>query len=158
VTKPFYYTHRFVSDSSIIEAVYFNSYTNQMFVVLRGKDDVCGYSGVQYDQYLLFKHAESHGRHWNKFVKGKYLGLDGDVYFLAYSEERNVPVNSTAEIAQARPERSFSVTVNFEGDLKFDVHNQEDLSGAVDFVKRLMDKSVVDGIYHVKEVKQIDGS
>lgn len=70
----FQFTERFGSDSSVIDQVHYDSVTGTMIVELHN-GTLAGYSQVSPIAYERFKDADSHGQHWNRFIKGQYAGM-----------------------------------------------------------------------------------
>jgi len=70
--------------SSVIDSVYYNSETQELYVQLlredwRGSPIIAGYEGVQPSVYENFEFENKHGSvgaYWNRFVKPYFKGLD----------------------------------------------------------------------------------
>lgn len=148
MTRTIEYTDSFVpaKPSEVIAEVFHDSNHNELFVVLHS-GSICGYAGVSSYLFNEFKKAESAGKFWNTHIRWNHAGLNGDVNFTPYHRGA-----SEAKPALASGNKAFSVVVSVNGDLKFDL-DAEDVVAATQKVYELIEKSVVDGVYFVKEVK-----
>lgn len=141
MSRTVYYTDHFTDlISSVVSEVFYDSNRGELFVVLNS-GVIAGYSGVSKTVFGNFHNAASRGSFWNHEVKNRYGTLNGDVNFAPFE-----PASEGTKTA------NFTVVVNVNGDLKFDL-DASDVQSAVDKVKDLLDKSVVDGVFFVKEVK-----
>lgn len=150
MTRTIEYTDSFIpaKPSEVIAEVYHDSIHNELFVRLHS-GSICGYSGVSGYMFLEFKKAESAGKFWNTHIRWSHAGLNGDVTLVPYDEgEAAVADKSSLDTGN----KAFSVVVSVKGDLKFDL-DAEDVVAATQKVYELIEKSVVDGVYFVKEVK-----
>lgn len=145
MTRAFEYTDSFAPKSSVIEKVFYDKNRNEMFVKLHS-GIVAGYSNVALSAFDDFAASESAGQFWNWYIKNHYGTLNGDVYFIPRSEPSGKHDFTNAG------NKNFSVTVTVNGDLKFDL-DAGDVVEATKRVYELIEKSVVDGTYFVKEVK-----
>lgn len=146
MTNTVHYTDDFEGHSSVIDHVYYDAKRNELYVLLHS-GAVCGYLSVPQNTFDQFKHADSAGSFWNAYVKWNFRGTSGDVNF--------VPAQKTEQLMrnpQAAENKKFTVIVNVQGDLRFDL-DAEDIVAATKQVYDLIEKSVVNGTYYVKEVK-----
>lgn len=88
-----------VEDSSVIDTAYYDEDTHRLYVALRNGTRV-GYEGFTPFSWLTFKKYESAGSFWNRYIKGAYRGLDGDVELFDRNEVQTEVVNS-AVVTQA---------------------------------------------------------
>jgi hypothetical protein len=145
VTRTIQYTDSFkpAKYSEVIEEVFYVDDRKELYVKLH-TGVVAGYSNVPDWSYEGFKDAESAGRYWNWDIKGKYGTINGDVNF--------IPFEKPAAVSAKTGNQSFSVVVQIDGTLKFDI-DAEDVGAAVAKVSELVDKTLYDGTYFTKEVK-----
>lgn len=147
MTNTVHYTDDFEPDSVVIDHVYYDAKRNELYILLHS-GTVCGYLSVPQNTYDRFKSSNSAGTFWNAYVKYNFRGTSGDVNFApAEKAEQNMTNPQTQE------NKKFSVIVNVQGDLRFDL-DAENIVAATKQVYDLIEKSVVDGTYYVKEVKQ----
>lgn len=86
------YTDRFdANDSSIVRSVFYNEDEQELYVLLRRDDVLCGYAGVPKAVYTSLKltneNGESVGSYWNTWVKNHYEGIETDDISLLSEEE-----------------------------------------------------------------------
>jgi hypothetical protein len=76
-----YYTNHFAPEASaIVNHVYYNQYTQELFVQIAPKNFIYGYKGVDAKTYMLFTKAKSAGEYYNKNIKGIFNPtLDGQI-------------------------------------------------------------------------------
>lgn len=144
MTNTVHYTDDFEPDSVVIDHVYYDAKRNELYILLHS-GSVCGYLSVPQDIYKNFTKASSAGSYWNSYIKWNYRGTSGDVNFVPAQKSESKP-------ALATNAKQYAVVVNINGDLRFDLDGQG-ADAVIAKVKELVDKTLVDGTFYVKEVK-----
>lgn len=108
----FVYTSALATNSSTMQAIYWNEHTEEL-VVHFWAGSVIKYVGFDSDDYRAFAGALSKGRFYNSFVKGAFKGfkLDNDTTFKHY-DDIVAGVPDEPKLLEAKLEAPINVTVN----------------------------------------------
>lgn len=106
----FTYTHSIATQSSTMQAVYWNGNTNEL-VVHFWAGSVMKYSSFYSDDFRAFSNAMSKGRFYNSYIKGAFHGskMDNDTQFVHYEDTIK---KIEPETVEAEPKTSTQITVN----------------------------------------------
>lgn len=86
-------------ESSIIAGAWYNSNTKELFIQLRTMNGYVGYAAVQDYDWQEFIESESMGRYYNKDIKNRHRGTDGNVV-LVKAKEKTTYEETMAEYRQ----------------------------------------------------------
>lgn len=143
-----YYDQRAVVDSTAISTIYYDTFSNEMYVEFHN-GTIAGYAAVTEVDYKDFATAASVGQYFQKNVRGKYHGINGDVTLL---DRASIAQQFIAqEKAPVVKGKDYTVYVSIEGELKFELDSTT-IENAIGEVRRLLDGSLEDGSYKIREV------
>jgi hypothetical protein len=152
MSKTFKFTDYFDSpESDVIESVYYNSGTYELFVVTN-RDDAYGYDSVPNYLFNHFKNAASKGHFWNTAVKGRYKNVSRgeDVDFV--NANYVAPAKPVYANAFAAPVADAEYVVTFEVSGTLTVTGTADnIDDAVAKATKIVNEQLA-GNFKVKEV------
>ena len=124
-TKNVEYTHHAEFDSSVLKEGYYNSDTEDLFIILHSGARL-GYKDVPDFIWLYFEQAVSPGRYWNAYVKGQYEGQSGDVSFSEFAKSVDEPKTKVSVTLSVNGELTLLAEIERGKVLNFDDGTLED--------------------------------
>lgn len=91
--KTAYYTESKKVDSSNLSEVFYDDGDKTMYVKFHS-GSIAGYRDVPYTDFRQLASAVSPGRYYNSFVKGKFRGLNGDVWLAKRPTQQPTTTNT----------------------------------------------------------------
>lgn len=113
----FIYTHSMATNSSTMQAVYWNDKTFELAIHFWA-GSVIKYTGFYHDDYRAFTNSLSKGRFYNQYIKGSYGGekLDNNTQFIHANDVKSVEVESQLLNADLAPNIQVTVNIYVNGD------------------------------------------